>query len=392
LLRTAAPWLVALIAVIGFAYPAAAQVLEEEEVVTTQGDLDVEEVTEQIEETAEAETGPWEPPAPSPEEMDWIMMSSGEWLKGDLQRVVDGTVYFDSDEFDDIEVDWADVAELRSPRKHTYRFPGRRLAIGTAVMKQGKLLVDTGQGVVAFEQSRLVSMMEGEPKEINYWSGKVNIGLAARSGNTDQLDLTSFARLTRRTSLTRANAEYNGAYSTVASAQTTNSHRLNAAFDVYLTQRLFLIVPSFEVFADPFQNLDLRISPGAGLGYDVLVGKYVDWEVGVQGLYQYTSFEEVEPFRDLTANDAAIGLSTTIEVDITSDVDWDTSYKTQLVVTDFDKTSQNLLTMLSVEILGPIDLDLTFNWDWISSPEPNADGNVPEKSDFRISAGFGVDF
>ncbi|MBW2382305.1 MAG: DUF481 domain-containing protein, partial [Deltaproteobacteria bacterium] len=86
------------------------------------------------------------------------------------------------------------------------------------------------------------------------------------------------------------------------------------------------------------------------------------------------------------------GLSTTIEVDITSDVDWDTSYKTQLVVTDFDKTSQNLLTMLSVEILGPIDLDLTFNWDWISSPEPNADGNVPEKSDFRISAGFGVDF
>jgi hypothetical protein len=390
--------LVAIVTALAFVAPAAGQVIgEKEETLTSEGDLDVGAVQEEIEEAAatesaeQAEGGPWVPPAPSPEEMDWIKMSSGEWLKGDFQRMVDGTVYFDSDEFDDLQVDWADIAELRSPRKHTYRFPGRRIATGTAVMKEGKLLIDTGQGVVAFDQAKLVGMMEGEPKEINYWSAKVNVGLAARSGNTSQLDLTSFARITRRTSLTRFNNEYNGAYSTANSTKTANSHRLNSAFDIYLTQRFFLIVPSAEVFVDPFQNLSLRITPGAGLGYDVLVGKRVDWEVGVQGLYQYTSFETVTAGRSTTAHDVAIGLSTQLDLDITSDLEWDTSYKTQLVATDFNKTSQNLTSILSMDILGPIEIDLTFNWDWIKSPERRADGTAPVSSDYRISAGLGID-
>lgn len=244
---------------------------------------------------------------------------------------------------------------------------------------------------MAFDQAKLVGMMEGEPKEINYWGAKVNVGLAARSGNTSQLDITTFARITRRTPLTRFNNEYNGAYSTVNSASTANGHRLNSTFDIYLTQRLFFIVPSLEVFVDPFQNLDLRITPGAGLGYDVLVGKRVDWEVGIQGLYQYTSFQTVLALRSPTANDAAVGLSTQLDLDITSDLEWDTSYKTQLAATDFNKTSQNLTSILSMDILGPIEIDLTFNWDWVKSPEPRADGTAPLSSDYRISAGLGID-
>jgi len=135
--------LVAIVAALAFVAPTAAQVIgEKEETLTSEGDLDVGAVQEETEEAAateaaeQAQGGPWVPPAPSPEEIDWIKMSSGEWLKGDFQRMVDGTVFFDSDEFDSLEVDWADIAELRSPRKHTYRFPGHRIATGTAVMKE----------------------------------------------------------------------------------------------------------------------------------------------------------------------------------------------------------------------------------------------------------------
>jgi putative salt-induced outer membrane protein YdiY len=398
MMRTTPIWLAAAAAALVLVSPASAQLVEEQETVATEDDLAVGEVGEEIQEAAAvdaaegAEAGPWTPPAPSPEEMDWIMMSSGEWLKGSLQRVVDGTVYFDSDEFDDIEVDWADVAELRSPRPHTYRFTGRRIATGTAIMKDGQILIAADAGVQTFEQGKLVTMMEGEPKEINYWSGKVSLGLAARSGNTNQLDLTAFARITRRTSLTRAEAVYNGAYSTFDSDETANSHRVSGTFDVYMTRRFFFTLPAAEFFVDPFQNLDLRATAGAGIGYEIYDGKYAMVETSVLGLYQYTAFKSVEVGRDDTANDAGVGLALTLELDLTSDLEWDTNYKTQLVVTDFNKTSQNLVTILSVDILGPIELDTTFNWDWVNAPEPRADGTVPKSSDYRISVGFGVDF
>lgn len=109
----------------------------------------------------------------------------------------------------------------------------------------------------------------------------------------------------------------------------------------------------------------------------MLEDKYVDWEVGLQGIYRCTNLARQAPLGPLSS----------------SDVEWDITYKVQLVATDFSQTSQNLFTILSVEILEPIDLDLTFNWDWISQPKaPSPNVPPPSSSDIRISAGFGVDF
>ena len=104
-------------------------------------------------------------------------MSSGEWLRGSMEQIHDGDVKFDSDDLDDLTLDWGDISEIRSPRRHTYRFEGRRIVTGTMAMKDGVIRIDTGTGVQSFERKLLVAMQEGEPREINYWSLQGRPGL-----------------------------------------------------------------------------------------------------------------------------------------------------------------------------------------------------------------------
>ena len=47
----------------------------------------------------------WGPPSALPEKFDWIQLTSGEWLKGDLKVLYDKKLEFDSDELDLLELD-----------------------------------------------------------------------------------------------------------------------------------------------------------------------------------------------------------------------------------------------------------------------------------------------
>ena len=77
----------------------------------------------------------WAPPEPSSDKWDWIKMASGEWLKGELDRVRDDVVYFESDKLDDLEIDLEDISLMRLGRLQAYRFDGRRIVRGTAELR-----------------------------------------------------------------------------------------------------------------------------------------------------------------------------------------------------------------------------------------------------------------
>jgi len=66
----------------------------------------------------------WVPPSALPEKFDWIQLTSGEWLKGDLKVLYDDKLEFDSDELDLLELDWEDVKQVRGHKLHSVRFEG----------------------------------------------------------------------------------------------------------------------------------------------------------------------------------------------------------------------------------------------------------------------------
>ena len=56
----------------------------------------------------------WQPPPPMPDDFDWVQMTSGEWLKGEIIAMYGDVLEFDSDEFDLQSLDLDDIQQVRS--------------------------------------------------------------------------------------------------------------------------------------------------------------------------------------------------------------------------------------------------------------------------------------
>jgi hypothetical protein len=140
---------------------------------------------------------PWLPPEPSPESKDWIRMSSLEWLRGELHHLEDVKLEFESEELDNLNLDWDDVIEFRSPRILTYTFEDSGVIVGTALMRDSLIVIQTEQGPRTLSRSLLLTIIEGRPTELNYWSAKLNVGVLLRSGNTNQTDFNTIVLIRR---------------------------------------------------------------------------------------------------------------------------------------------------------------------------------------------------
>ena len=323
---------------------------------------------------------------------DWLQLSSGEWLKGEIEQMISDTLYFDSDEFDSVDFDWEDVRTLVSKNVISLRLVSQEVIIGRIELRAGLARIHTSEGVREFSPGEILQIIPGQPTERNYWSGGTSLGLSTRSGNTNQVDLTLRANLMRQTVLTRWETSYTGEVSTVDDDLTTNSHRVPSQFDVYLTPRFYLTTPSFEYYTDEFQNIDARLTAGLGLGYEVFENSWFFWEVGTGVSYQGTLYESVEAGTDRSDNDAVLVFSTGIEFDLPRGLEWENDYQLHAVVTDPDKTSHHAESILSFDVWKPIDFELALIFDRIEKPVPDSNGNRPKSNDLRLTAGFGIDF
>ena len=81
-----------------------------------------------------------------------------------------------------------------------------------------------------------------------------------------------------------------------------------------------------------------------------------------------------------------------MQIDFTSDIELDSQYKVQIVATDFDKTNHHFETVLSHDVWGPVELDVTFILDRIEAPVADDDGDTPKTNDLRLMVGLSADF
>ena len=334
--------------------------------------------------------GQWAPPLPSAKEFDWLQVKSGEWLKGEFKTLRDYRVSFDSDEFDDIDLDWKKVVSFYLPRPHSFRVHGRVL-FGTAELRGDVLRIRTTEGVVEYPRSELVSIAQGSGSELDWWSLSLGTGMTFRRGNTRQTEIESTGELRRETAVSRFVTSYRGAYANVNRKRTVNNHRVTSDFDLFLTRKLFWKIPFVDYYTDEFQRIDARVTPGSGLGYEFVHSEWVDLEMSVGGAYQFTQLEKgVDEKR--TSHDFAVVYTASIETELPGGTDFDNSYRLQLVATDYGATSHHAESLLSLDVWGPLDLDLTFVWDRIQKPARQDDGDKTKQDDFRLLVGFGLDF
>jgi len=341
--------------------------------------------------TAEEGNKDWQPPPPMPDEWDWIQLTSGEWLKGEIIAMYDENLEFDSDKLDELTLDWSDIQQIRSAGTMQIGFENDVIATGKLFL-EGKTVRVMGEEDQSFQRSDLLTMTAGAPKESNYWAGKITLGANIREGNTEQVEWSSKASIKRRTPKNRINFDYLGNFNRTFGEVAADNQRFSAGWDRYISKRFFWTPAYGEYYRDPFQNIASRWTLGMGLGYMLIDTSKIEWEVGGGLAYQTTQFDDVLEGESDSADTPTLVFSTVYNHEFTKSIDFIFDYRSFIVNEESGTYTHHLLTGLEFELTSLFDFDITFVWDRTQNPREASDGIFPEQDDFRLTFGLGIDF
>ena len=337
----------------------------------------------------EASSKPWLPAA---KEFDWVQLTSGEWLKGEIKSMYSESLEFDSDKLDLLTIDWDDVKYLKSYRPSSVNIEFREPVTGSLQVSGDVVTVTTGEQVQEFDRIELVSLTPAGSSELDLWTIKFTLSLNVKSGNTDQIDYTAKLNAKRRTAKTRFQLDYIGNISKVNDDQdnlteTVNNHRINAGLDVYAT-RYFFYQPVFgEYYRDPFQNIDQRITLGVGVGYTIIDTGGYEWSVNGGPAFVTTKYLSVQSGEDKRIDVAALVFGTNFDAEVTETLDFIFKYNIQASKKDAGGYTHHMIATFESELTGHLDFDLSLIWDRISEPRKDDLGVEPEQDDYRLLVG-----
>ncbi|MCZ6807571.1 MAG: DUF481 domain-containing protein [Deltaproteobacteria bacterium] len=325
---------------------------------------------------------------------DWVRLVSGEWLKGEIKRMRDDNLEFDSDKLGLQNIDLADVTEVHSPQVHTYVFDDRITAIGRGVITADKVIVETDEGTKTFDRSELESIVSGGGREKDWWSMKLGFGLTLNRGNTDQLTYDLKFNTRREDQMTQMDLNYNASFGRTFGVQNVNRHLGESSFKVFLSSRWF-VTPAFgQLFNDEFQNIKFRATPATGAGIHIIDAPNVKWDFQTGIGYQYLNYlDDSQITTDNPQHDAFIPLYTYVDFDITGDIDFTVGWLTNLVVTTIGNTNHTGKADLSIELTSVIDLDISFLYLRTENPAPPPDPATDppiEKNDYQLVIGISL--
>ncbi len=326
-----------------------------------------------------------------PDDFDWVQLTSGEWLKGEIIAMYEEKLEFDSDKLNVLSLKWKDVKELRSAGPMQVGFGDRSVV-------DGKILVDeetirfVGEEDRQFSRSEILSMTAEAPREIDNWSTKASLGANIRSGNTEQLEVTGRVVLIRRGAKNRVNLDYLASFNQTEGFTTTDNQRATVGWNRYVSKRVFWTPLFGEWFRDQFQNIDSRWTIGAGLGYELMDTSRIDWRVEGGLSYQETHFDSVAEGESAMASTPGLVISTTYEHELTGWMDFNFDWRFNLVNKESGSYTHHLVTGLEFEITKILDLDITMIWDRIKDPQADSEGVAPLQDDYRLVTSFGWEF
>jgi putative salt-induced outer membrane protein YdiY len=344
-------------------------------------------------------TDPWEAFAPPVDsEYDWIQLTSGEWLKGDFKVLYDFKLEFDSDELDLQKFDFEDVRQLRTRSMKSVFVQGDGGPRDTSVLrgilqlKDDQVVLRRGEHVVTVPRERVISIAGGKQRERDFWSGMFSVGINVRGGNTETSDTTVQANLKRRTARTRFNLDYLANYTTTDTAETANNQRLTGFHDWFLTSRFYWKTVEGEYYRDPFSNIDGQYSVSTGVGYDIIHTPRTEWTINIGGGYQELQFVSVEVGEDDRSSSPFFTAGTRFDYELTGDVDFLYDYSMRVLNEVNGQYTHYMLTSLSFDLIGDLDLDVSLIWDRVEKPQPDADGAIPEQDDYQLIVSLAYDF
>lgn len=334
----------------------------------------------------------WENLSPTPINYDWVQTKSAEWFKGEIIAMYDGKLEFDSDEIGLYTFDFDDVITIKSHHILSVNIENLAAISGIVRLSNGIITVIQGDTKYEFKKEEVISFAQAGELERNFWSGKMSLSLDFRHGNTNQKDYATQANLKRRTASSLLSFEYLGRISSKDGEEIANDHRFNQKYDRYIT-RYFFWTPVFgEYYTDRYKNIQDQVTLGLGIGYTIVNTKEVEWSLSGGPAVIYTRYATVEAGEQISGYSPALEISTSYEKELSAITDFTFNGKWTLSNKDAGGYKHHMIFMFENELLSWLDLDLSAVWDYVNKPQVNSDGIVPQRSDYQLLIGFGVEF
>jgi putative salt-induced outer membrane protein YdiY len=196
---------------------------------------------------------------------DTLVLENGDRITGEIQRIWDGEIFIEPEYADEFAVDLEHVAYFESERRFEIelsdhvRFEGR-----FETDQSGRMAIVSDRGRQTIEPAAIEEL--DEISDGLDWEVRSDLSFSASQGNSENSDLTwqNYARI--ETGDHRHEVDLSLYRSTREGETTQDRTRASYLYSWFLTNRWFLS-GGVGYERDPVRELDYRILPGVGVGY-----------------------------------------------------------------------------------------------------------------------------
>lgn len=342
---------------------------------------------------ASAAQAAWEDLHPKRNGFDWVQMTSGEWLKGEIKSIYRETLTFDSDNLGVVSIDFEDISQLYSQERMDVSLENGETLHGIVTIESGRLVITDANTSQTVKAEEIVSMLGSSSGELDRWGIRLSIGLDFRDGNTRQYDITSQANLIRQTTASRFILDYIGTLTVVDYNKTTSdSDRINSTLDLFQTRHFYWRPVYLEYFSDIYQNIRQRSTYGAGAGYDVIHTSKITWSLTGGPAVQSVTYVDVGPDEEKHIVSPALMIQSRYDHELNKYVDFIFNYNMYLLNDESGRYTHHMIATVETEFVNDFTVDVSGIWDRVEKPALREDGTMPYRNDSRLVVGVSYSY
>lgn len=328
---------------------------------------------------------------------DQIVMKNGDRVTGSIVKKDAATLTIKTDLFGVVTLAWDQVSTVTAEKPLNVGLADGKTVLGSLATVGDKVEVAAGavkQSVIPAEIKTLRDSAEQKayertlkPSWGDLWVVTGSIGLAGTSGNAKTATLTTPFNATRITNNDKTTAYFNFIRSSATvngvSSDTAQAVRGGVGYNRNLRPKLFVTMLNDYEY-DRFQNLDLRVVIGGGLGYSAWKSDRASLDL-VGGIsWNRESFDPIRPQQPFTRNSAELFWGNDFTYKLSGRVNFFENYRMFNNLTNTGVFRQNADMGVSSTLSKWMTLNIAVSDRYLSNPVIGR-----KKNDFLYTLGIG---